>query len=151
EGDQATEAAVKQAAPGHRVIHFATHGFVLNQGLAPADPASRGVGVVEAAPISSVSVPVDPLLLAGLALAGANHRGRDEGAEDGILTAAEIASMDLAGTDWAVLSACKSGLGVVSRGEGVLGLRRAFEIAGCHTVIASLWAVGDQATREWMD
>ncbi len=53
-----------------------------------------------------------PLLQTGLALAGANHRTQsalDE--EDGILTAEEIAALNLAGVEWAVLSACDTGLG----------------------------------------
>jgi CHAT domain-containing protein len=94
---------------------------------------------------------VNPFRLAGLALAGANRRakaGPDE--EDGILTAEEIASLDLAGLDWVVLSACDTGVGDVRSGDGVLGLRRAFEVAGASTLIMSLWAVEDQSAREWM-
>jgi CHAT domain-containing protein len=92
-----------------------------------------------------------PLLLSGLALAGANRRG-DAGAqdEDGILTAEEISSLDLSGVDWAVLSACETGVGRIQLGEGVLGLRRAFEVAGAGTLIMSLWRVEDQSAREWM-
>lgn len=93
----------------------------------------------------------NPLLLAGLALAGANNRraaGLDE--EDGILTGEEIAAMDLSGVEWAVLSACDTGIGKVTAGEGVLGLRRAFQIAGVATVITSLWLVDDSVARDWM-
>jgi CHAT domain-containing protein len=84
-------------------------------------------------------------------MAGANRRaaaGPDE--DDGILTAEEVASLNLQGTEWAVLSACGTGLGQIKAGEGVLGLRRAFQIAGARTVIMSLWSVDDQATRAWM-
>jgi CHAT domain-containing protein len=92
-----------------------------------------------------------PLLLSGLALAGANHRdaaGPDE--EDGILTAEEIASLNLTNVEWAVLSACDTGVGEVRVGEGVFGLRRAFEVAGARTLIMSLWPVEDETTRHWM-
>jgi CHAT domain-containing protein len=58
--------------------------------------------------------------------------------------------MDLQGVEWAVLSACDTGLGVIRRGEGVLGLRRAFQIAGVQTVIMSLWQVDDEAAQRWM-
>jgi len=94
---------------------------------------------------------VNPLLLSGLALAGANRRAKataDE--EDGILTAEEVASLDLSGVEWAVLSACDTGLGEIKAGEGVFGLRRAFQIAGAHTVIMSLWSVEDRAAMTWM-
>src|SRR5262249_49654260 len=62
----------------------------------------------------------------------------------------EVASLDLTGVEWAVLSACDTGLGVIRAGEGVLGLRRAFQVAGARTVIMSLWSVEDQTTRQWM-
>jgi CHAT domain-containing protein len=93
----------------------------------------------------------NPLLRAGLALAGANQRrsaATDE--DDGILTAEEVASLNLEGAEWVVLSGCDTGEGEVRAGEGVLGLRRAFRIAGADTLIASLWPVEDEATRQWM-
>ena len=70
--------------------------------------------------------------------------------ENGILTAEEVASLNLQGTEWAVLSACDTGLGEIRAGEGVFGLRRAFQIAGVRTIIMSLWSVEDQSARAWM-
>ena len=77
----------------------------------------------------------------------ASAAGADE--DDGILTAEEIATLDLHGTEWAVLSACDTGLARCG-GEGVFGLRRAFQLAGARTVIMSLWPVEDEATRQSM-
>jgi CHAT domain-containing protein len=92
-----------------------------------------------------------PLLLSGLAFAGANHRSAARpGEENGILTAEEVSALDLSQTRWAVLSACDTGRGLVRQGEGVLGLRRAFQVAGARSLILSLWAVDDEAAREWM-
>ena len=59
--------------------------------------------------------------------------------------------MNLSGVEWAVLSACDTGLGEIRAGEGVFGLRRAFQVAGVRTVIMSLWPVEDVATRQWME
>ena len=49
-----------------------------------------------------------------------------------------------------MLSACDTGVGEVKAGEGVLGLRRAFQVAGARTLIMSLWAVEDESARAWM-
>lgn len=140
-GVQASEGDFKREASGKRVLHLATHGFFLGGRCASGERGSE----------SPADTGDNPLLLSGLALAGANHRdaaGPNE--EDGILTSEEIASLDLSGVEWAVLSACDTGVGEVKAGEGVFGLRRAFQVAGVRTLIMSLWAVEDQATRQWM-
>jgi CHAT domain-containing protein/tetratricopeptide (TPR) repeat protein len=148
-GRIATETAFKTLAPGRRVVHLATHGFFLDGRCgtgARRGPAGQAPGAV-----SVVTADDSPLLRAGLALAGANRRtAADADRDDGILTAEEVAAVNLAGVEWAVLSACNTGVGDWVAGEGVLGLRRAFEMAGAHTVIMSLWPVGDATTASWM-
>jgi CHAT domain-containing protein len=149
-GRQASESAFKREAHRYRVLHLATHGFFLSNDCSISGRSgTRGVGGLSQ--LASVTPADNPLLLSGLALAGANRHGpasRDE--DDGILTAEEVASLNLQGVEWAVLSACDTGVGEIKAGEGILGLRRAFQIAGARTVIMSLWSVDDQATRAWM-
>jgi CHAT domain-containing protein/tetratricopeptide (TPR) repeat protein len=150
-GPTASETAVKKALAGRRVLHFATHGFFLGDACPPEGSRSGGIARSSAALRFAEEGRENPLLLSGLALAGANRRsaaGIDE--DDGILTAEEVAGLNLNGVEWAVLSACDTGLGEIRAGEGVFGLRRAFQIAGARTVIMSLWPVDDQATRAWM-
>lgn len=155
-GADATEAAFKALAPGSRVVHLATHGFFLQPDCAlPAQsqPGRRGLGGMgpTADAPRDVSPEENPLTLSGLALAGANTRHQaPRDMEDGIVTAEEVAALDLSSVEWAVLSACDTGVGDVHAGEGVLGLRRAFRAAGARTLILSLWSVDDLATRDWM-
>jgi CHAT domain-containing protein len=147
--NRASERAFKERAPGHRVLHLATHGSFLGGPCRPAAEGTRGVGgLAKSAPAPVVD---NPLLLSGLALAGVNHRARatlDE--DDGMLTAEEVTALNLDSVEWAVLSACDTGVGEVKAGEGVFGLRRAFQIAGARTVIMSLWSVEDRSAMTWM-
>lgn len=147
-GAAATETAFKQQASAFRTLHLATHGFFIASGCPVATrPALRGFGGL--APVASG--PADnPLQLSGLAMSGANNPKADNSDDDGILTAEEVTALDLSGVEWAVLSACDTGLGTSRADEGVFGLRRAFQAAGARTVIMSLWSVDDAATRTWM-
>jgi len=122
-GDGATRAAFLSQAVSHRVLHIATHAFLLDK--------SCGNG--------------NPLLHSGLVFAGAN-----KSQVASILTAQQIASLDLSGVDWAVLSACNTGNGELRDGEGVLGLERAFRVAGARNVVMTLWPVDDDITRRFM-
>jgi CHAT domain-containing protein len=154
-GTAASEAAFKRLAPGRRIVHVSTHGYFIQDDCPSALGERPGAAV--SGPTAGEQLPSrvgdNPLLLSGLILAGANRRDaqlEDGEDEDGILTAEEIASLDLTGLEWAVLSACETGLGRLQAGEGILGLRRAFEIAGAGTLIMTLWRVKDEPSRAWM-
>ena len=148
-GQAATETALKQRASGVRVLHLATHGFFLGGRCASALARTADKGGHDFA--ASSDVLENPLLLAGFALTGANRpQTVTPGNEDGILMAEEVAALDLRGVEWAVLSGCDTGIGEIRAGEGVFGLRRAFQMAGARTVIMSLWPVADEDARRWM-
>jgi CHAT domain-containing protein len=161
EGRDASEAALRRAMPGCRYIHLATHGFFADEkfrSMAGHDEAGEqlfgGTDGLVTARRARVTLR-NPLILSGIVLAGANMPSRTDDSglptgQDGLLTAEEIAAMDLRGTQLVVLSACETGLGRVAGGEGVMGLGRAFHLAGARNVVASLWKVDDQATAALM-
>jgi CHAT domain-containing protein len=153
-GDQVLDRTLK-GLRSPRVLHLATHGWFLeNQRWAPqlADRLGRLGDLQER--IMALGAFEHPLMRAGLALAGANTwlegRPLPVDAEDGLLTAEDIAGMDLSATELVVLSACDTGLGRIESGEGVFGFRRAFALAGARTLVMSLWKVPDQETRRLM-
>ena len=75
----------------------------------------------------------------------------DSPTDDGFLTSAEICYLPLHGTDLVTLSACETGLGDVTGGEGMVSIQRAFQVAGARSVISTLWKVDDQVTRTIME
>ena len=141
----ATEANLKSVkAP--TLMHIATHGYFLKD----VEVSGSGIGVH----IDNASE--NPLLRSGLLLAGAgktvtgNAEPNLQSNDNGILTAYEAMNLDLEGTEMIVLSACETGLGEVKAGEGVYGLQRAFQVAGAHALVMSLWKVDDDATQQLM-
>ncbi len=139
-----TKTAVRGHLGGVRYAHFATHGYFAPEAVRSALGTRKELAVRE-----HEASGWHPLLLSGLALAGANKEP-GPGEEDGILTALEVSEMDLSKLELAVLSACETGLGKVAAGEGIMGMQRAFQVAGARSVIASLWSVDDRATQSLM-
>ncbi|HLM48203.1 MAG TPA: tetratricopeptide repeat protein [Myxococcaceae bacterium] len=147
-GPEATKQRLLQlSTPG--ILHLATHGFFLED--APTPEGSRGVGHFGALGDNrQASHPRNPLLRSGLALAGASEPSKSRPAA-ALVTALELAGLDLWGTQLVVLSACDTGRGEVQLGQGVQGLRRALVVAGAETVVMSLWKVKDDSTRLLME
>jgi CHAT domain-containing protein/Tfp pilus assembly protein PilF len=145
---EATEAALKRAkAP--RILHIATHGFFHGDQTKMNGVVSEDLLRISDLGLSRrVAEAKEPLLRSGLALSGANRAKK--GDDDGVLTALEVAGLDLLGTKLVVLSACDTGLGDLKNGEGVQGLRRALVLAGSESQVMSLWPVTDEGAKELM-
>jgi len=133
-GKQATKSALEQVQ-SPAILHLATHGFFES----PA-PAKDG---------STTALATNPLLFSGLLLTGFKLK-QSNPTDNGILTALEVTGIDLLGTKLVVLSACNTGAGQLSTGEGVYGLRRAFVIAGAESQLFSLWRIDDGFTPKLM-
>jgi tetratricopeptide (TPR) repeat protein len=163
----ATENEFKRLAPENNILHIATHGFFFpdveemekaemkeeenNLAIQPIDIASRGVE--NGYGIYSFVMNKNPLMRSGLVFAGANgvwNQAEQIESEDGVLTAQEVANIDMRKTGLAVLSACETGLGDIKGSEGVYGLQRSFKMAGVKYIIMSLWQVPDAETEEFM-
>ncbi|MEK7222041.1 MAG: CHAT domain-containing protein, partial [Nitrospirota bacterium] len=154
-GKLATESAVK-ASGSPRILHLATRGFFLSDEAIDLDSAAPVVSPKRgrSGKKRAAATPYEnPLVRSGLALAGANQAAEAETeGDDGLLTAQEIAGLDLAGTELVVLPACETGAGKVQNGDGVFGLRRAFALAGAKNLLMSLWLSGDEvAARQVKD
>ncbi|MEO5332115.1 MAG: tetratricopeptide repeat protein [Magnetococcus sp. YQC-5] len=147
----AQEKVIQSIQQPPEILHIATHGFFLKAD----DSLKKRLLKMQRGGDLQIPPPGDnPLLRSGLAFAGINGNagflGEIDTQNDGVLTALEVLSLDLTGTQLTVLSACETGLGEIHEGEGVYGLRRAFQEAGVQSVIASLWEVSDAGTQALM-
>lgn len=148
-GAQATEVQFKDMPFTPRILYIATHSFFLKNNSTKTLP-SKNMPVL---PKQDTPIP-NSLAHFGLALAGSNMNQKaikgTPDVEDGILTAMEVLGLDLSGTKLVILNTCESGVGEVRKGEGIYGLRRAFQEAGARMVLTTLWEVNDDAARELM-
>ena len=150
-GLDAQEQVLSSLQQPPEILHLATHGFFLKAD----DTLKKRLLKLQRGADIHVPPPGDnPLLRAGLAFAGINANAQFLGdidtLNDGVLTALEVLDLNLSGTKLVVLSACETGLGEIHDGEGVYGLRRAFQEAGVAEVVSSLWEVSDAGTQALM-
>jgi CHAT domain-containing protein len=131
------------------LLHVATHGVYLPSALEPVDAARQTAPFVP----EEIAGFQNPMFGSWLALAGSGDtvaawsRGIvPDPMNDGVLMANEVAEFDLEGTLLVVLSACDTATGEATSGDGVLGIRRGFRMAGAENVVSTLWPISDVAT-----
>jgi CHAT domain-containing protein len=139
---EARESTLRRFSAAPSVLHLGCHAFFLNTGN------------------SAPGVPIDfdersDLLFAGgLVLYEGARRHADSPRlddDDDLLFPSEIARLPLRQTRLVTLSSCESGAGTPVSGEGLLGLRRAFSLAGVREIVVALWPVADDSTPGFME
>jgi len=138
------------------ILHFATHGFFEAADERVSKLSDQQLDSFEPSMAKSKFFQ-NPMHRSGLVLAGANDtlkawgRGETPPVEnDGIVTAEDVAALDLKGTWLVSLSACDTGSGDAKAGEGVMGLRRGFIQAGAQNLLMTLWPISDETTIQIM-
>lgn len=152
-GEAASEERFVAEASRHRFLHLATHGFFASPEVTSSLASTQPERPIQVRLAETRSAPrvvsLHPGLLSGLAFAGVNQPRAAESA-DGVLTALEAGVLDLSRVELVTLSACETGLGLAAGGEGLLGLQRAFQVAGARSTVGSLWKVDDQSSQALM-
>jgi CHAT domain-containing protein/tetratricopeptide (TPR) repeat protein len=158
-GAKAHEGALRACA-SPAVLHVASHGFYLR----PFGQGIQVIGDLRSAASSKfgtflrghlMAYAENPFLRSGIALAGVNAWSANQplpaDVGDGLLSAAEVAHLDLERSELVVLSACSTALGDVHAGEGAAGLLQGLRLAGARTIVAALWQIPDEATALLME
>jgi CHAT domain-containing protein len=139
---EATPKNLSEALPQARYAHLATHGFFAEKELSDekkrAEELVRDWQQTESGMQRRVAAK-NPLAFTGLVLANGE-----------VMTGLSLIDLPLENVRLATLSACETGLGDLTGGEGVQGLERALHLAGCPNVVATLWNVNDAATAALM-
>ena len=139
-GDAATEPIIRDLMGQYSIVNLSTHGFFSATGI------PQGTDLKPCLTDESLSQ-------SSLALSGANkslwNLSFDTSNQDGILSAAELATLDLSKVDLAVISACQTALGRITA-DGVYGIQRGLKDAGAGAMLVSLWSVSDKATAALM-
>jgi CHAT domain-containing protein len=166
-GSDATEPRFRSLHPC-TILHLATHGDFIKElpshyqmpGSGTASEGLSKMAMVDTTGVrsgASQGSGVNPMMRSFLALVGAQTTLNqwDQGnfpktAADGLLMADEVMDMDFSRTLLVTLSGCETGAGVSVRGEGSVGIQRAFLIAGARHVLATLWPIQDIETVDFM-
>jgi CHAT domain-containing protein len=149
----ATRERLFALASAARFLHIATHGWFAPESIkswSDPEPLDKRTGLGMRLSGEEQVKGMSPMLLCGLALAGANLPDNAAGRAPGLVTADELSTLDLTKCELVVLSACDTNVGERRAGQGVASLQKALQMAGARSVITSLWKVPDEATKDLM-
>ena len=153
-GPKASESELRKVQ-SPLVLHIATHGFFRD--LITKTRNTKGTLIRNFVSRDILRFNSKPMQRSGIALSGALNTINGtkkvitfDSNNDGILTAEEALNLNLKDTWLTVLSACDTGIGESTTGAGVLGLRRAFAMAGTQNLLLTLWPVSDSFTKDFM-
>jgi len=153
QGLDATTDAFVGLAPSARFVHLATHGYFAPDSILSRQetgPLDEKLDFGQASTLGDQVRELAPMLLCGLAFAGANEGQRPEDRAGGLMTAEELAAVDLSRCELVVLSACETNVGERRSGQGIASLQQALYGAGAASAMTSLWKVPDEATQVLM-
>lgn len=149
-GAKGTEESIKNLSGSQiNLIHLSTHGmYIPDAEIGLKD--TNNYRFIMSGETSYDDNEKQSLSRSFLVMSGGNmltrRKEKQDGIDDGILTALEISHLDFSNLDLVVLSACQTALGDIDY-DGVYGLQRGFKKAGANTIIMSLDKVDDEATK----
>lgn len=133
--DSVTEKALNELLGKYNIFHISTHGLF-------NEVSKMGTDIHPSAADMQLS---NSLLYLSGSERNLQQKDYDASCHDGILSARELAKMNLVNVDLTVMSACMSGLGYITP-DGVYGLQRGLKTAGVKAIISTLWSVDDKAS-----
>lgn len=133
--DSVTEKSLNELLGKYNIFHVSTHGLF-------SEVAKMGTDIHPAS--ADIQLSKSCLFLSG-SEKNLKQRNYDASCHDGILSARELAKMNLEKVDLTVMSACMSGLGYITP-DGVYGLQRGLKTAGVKAIVSTLWSVDDEAS-----
>ena len=142
-GDETSKSRILEVQ-GPRILHLATRAYFLQHNQSAAVDMAESVGSknLENQPTAPWE---NPLLRAGIALAGANQKS------SALLTARDVTSLDLKSTDVTVLSGCDTNGELPGKWSAVAALQQAFLQSGSTSVVMSLWDVTTAQRQEFLE
>ena len=153
-GERANEYVFKKLGTYKGTVNISTHAFNLPRGYHELGNHYASDQFIRLVTVEPLTTDLLPLYRTGLFFSGAERSwtGRKfiDGIEDGIVNGEEISSLDLSGLELLTLMACSTGAGEVDEYEGIIGIRRAFKMAGVGSLVTTAWNLDKEAAISYL-